>query len=164
MKAAVIWVSDSLDHWVVQPLAAILCGSVAIIIIMQVFFRFVLNSPLSWAEEAARYLMIWTAALGGSTALRLGAHTAFEGLHDNASLPIRWLMRSAVFVTVQAFLWILLIKGIEVALFNSIQRSAALGIPMMWPYLAIPCAAAIMIIHSLRIFLVGKHQPQEHGQ
>lgn len=159
MKTAVTWLSDTIDRWLVQPVTAVLCGSVAIIIIMQVFFRYALNSPLSWAEEAARYLMIWTAALGGSTALRIGAHTAFEGFLESSSAVIRWTARTFVFVTVQIFLWILLLKGLEVAFFNAIQRSAALGIPMMWPYLALPCAAALMILHSLRIFLVGRQQP-----
>lgn len=158
MIVAVAWVSDTIDRWLVQPVTAVLCGSVAVIVIMQVFFRFLLNNPLSWAEEAARYLMIWTASLGGSTALRIGAHTAFEGFLDSNSALVRWVAKTFVFVTVQIFLWILLLKGIEVSLFNSVQRSAALGIPMMWPYLALPCAAALMIVHSLRIFLVGRQQ------
>ncbi len=33
------------------------------------FFRYVLNSSLSWSEEAARYLFIWSAVLGFSSSV-----------------------------------------------------------------------------------------------
>src|SRR6185503_8800510 len=47
---------------------ALLAITVALVI-LQVFFRYVLNSSLSWSEEAARYLFIWAAVLGFSSSV-----------------------------------------------------------------------------------------------
>ena len=35
-------------------------------VILQVFFRFVLQAPLIWSEETARYFNLWAVALGGA--------------------------------------------------------------------------------------------------
>ena len=39
-------------------LAAILLALMVVIILAQVFFRYVLNAALPWPEEAARFLML----------------------------------------------------------------------------------------------------------
>ncbi|WP_096200767.1 TRAP transporter small permease [Bacillus sp. FJAT-45350] len=45
-----------------------------IIVLLQVFFRYVLNAPLPWTEEAARYLNIWAVLLGMAFAVYLKDH------------------------------------------------------------------------------------------
>ena len=41
-----------------------------IAILVQVFFRYVLNSALPWPDEAARFCMLWMAGLMAPTAFR----------------------------------------------------------------------------------------------
>jgi TRAP-type mannitol/chloroaromatic compound transport system permease small subunit len=58
-----------------------LVGMVAImtvIIILQVFMRYLFLYSLSWSEEVARYLMIWVSFLGASLALKYGFHIGVE--------------------------------------------------------------------------------------
>ena len=47
-----------------QILMAVTMAIVCILLIIQVFFRYVLNSPLIWSEECARYMFVWTVMLG----------------------------------------------------------------------------------------------------
>lgn len=47
-----------------QMLMAVTMAIVCILLIVQVFFRYVLNSPLIWSEECARYMFVWTVMLG----------------------------------------------------------------------------------------------------
>lgn len=47
-----------------QVLMAVTMAIVCILLIIQVFFRYVLNSPLIWSEECARYMFVWTVMLG----------------------------------------------------------------------------------------------------
>ncbi len=44
--------------------------AMTVTVLIQVFFRFVLQSPLRWTEELARYLMIWLVLLASSIAMR----------------------------------------------------------------------------------------------
>ncbi|MEX0827849.1 MAG: TRAP transporter small permease subunit, partial [Haliea sp.] len=41
-----------------------------------IFFRYVIGDSLSWAEELARYALIWSALVGSAVAYRRGAHIA----------------------------------------------------------------------------------------
>ena len=49
-------------------LVALLMGGMGVIAFAAVFFRFVLSDPLTWSEEAARYMMVWVTFLGAGYA------------------------------------------------------------------------------------------------
>ena len=57
-----------------------LLGLMTIAILIQVFFRYVLGSALTWSEEAARYMMVWMTFLVAPIAYRMGANVALEVL------------------------------------------------------------------------------------
>ena len=57
------------------------------IILAQVFWRYALDAPLSWPEEAARGLMIWSMALIAPTAWRYGGFVSIDLVPD--ALPPR---------------------------------------------------------------------------
>ena len=46
-----------------RNLAGIFLVAMIVIVIMQIFFRYVLNDSLIWTEELAKTLMVWTAFL-----------------------------------------------------------------------------------------------------
>ncbi|MGB3553870.1 MAG: TRAP transporter small permease subunit [Jannaschia sp.] len=48
-----------------------------VLILVQVFWRYVLGSPLPWPEEAARFLMLWLMVVA-PTALRRGGFVAID--------------------------------------------------------------------------------------
>ncbi|MGA1275389.1 MAG: TRAP transporter small permease, partial [Gemmobacter sp.] len=56
-------------------------------ILAQVWFRYVIGTALAWPEEAARFLMLWSACLMAPTALRSGGFVAIDMLR--ALLPAR---------------------------------------------------------------------------
>ncbi len=43
-------------------------------VVLQVLFRYVLEAPLTWSEEAARYLNLWSVALGAALAVARREH------------------------------------------------------------------------------------------
>ena len=56
-----------------------------IVILIQVFCRYVLNSALPWPDEAARFCMLWMAGLMAPTAFRAGSFVAIDTIE--AVLP-----------------------------------------------------------------------------
>lgn len=56
-----------------------------IVILVQVFCRYVLNSALPWPDEAARFCMLWMAGLMAPTAFRAGSFVAIDTIE--AVLP-----------------------------------------------------------------------------
>jgi TRAP-type transport system small permease protein len=63
-----------------RRLGAGMVGVMVIIILIQVFFRYVLGSALAWPEEAARFLMLWMTGLMAPTAFRRGGFVSIEML------------------------------------------------------------------------------------
>jgi len=51
-----------------------------IVILAQVFFRYVLNNALPWPDEAARFLMLWMTALMAPSAMRWGGFVSIDML------------------------------------------------------------------------------------
>ncbi len=55
-------------------------GLMVLFILIQVFFRYVLNDAPAWTEEGARFLMLWMTGLMAPTAFRRGGFVAIETL------------------------------------------------------------------------------------
>ncbi len=51
-----------------------------LVILAQVFFRYVLNNALAWPDEAARFLMLWMTALIAPSAMRWGGFVSIDML------------------------------------------------------------------------------------
>lgn len=56
-------------------------------ILVQVFFRYVLNNALPWPDEAARFMMLWLTGLMAPMAYRRGGFVAIDMLVE--ALPTR---------------------------------------------------------------------------
>lgn len=56
-------------------------------ILIQVFFRYVLNNALPWPDEAARFMMLWMTGLMAPMAYRRGGFVAIDMLVE--ALPAR---------------------------------------------------------------------------
>ncbi len=61
-----------------RSLGACCMGAMAVVILAQVFFRYVLGSALAWPEETARFLMLWSMGLMAASAYRRGGFVAIE--------------------------------------------------------------------------------------
>ena len=116
-------------------LAFLSLGGMAVLITMQVFFRFVLNAPLAWTEELARFGFIWSTFFGGYLGARQAQHISVELIQDMFPKTVKKGMQSVSFFITGCFF--LLIPYYLVTLWSKLcaQTSAALNIPMNWIYL-----------------------------
>ncbi len=59
-------------------LGATAMGLMVIVILLQVFCRYVLGSALAWPEEASRFFMLWSTGLMAPTAFRRSGFVAID--------------------------------------------------------------------------------------
>jgi TRAP-type C4-dicarboxylate transport system permease small subunit len=64
----------TLGRW----LGATALGLMVIIVLAQVWFRYVIGNALAWPDEASRFFMLWLASLMAPTAFRSGGFVAIE--------------------------------------------------------------------------------------
>jgi TRAP-type transport system small permease protein len=133
----------------VEITIALLLAATVIVAVLQVVFRYGLNSSLSWSEELARYLFIWVIFLGTSSAMRRRHHMAVEALAS--ILPTIALRPLAAIVTIVsiAFFGVVLYTSLLLTENAIPQLSTALEISVAFVYVAAPIGAALTILHLL---------------
>jgi len=122
-----------------------------VLITFQVFFRYVLKIPLPWAEELARYCMIWASYLGVSACVKKNSHVGVDGLVNLMPGPVKRGINALVVVIVAAFNIALFILALRLTLTiaKNGQKSPALVMPMWLAYLALPTSFGLATLHSL---------------
>src|SRR6185295_9208273 len=71
-----------IEHYPEDWLAFVIFWSLAFIVFLQFFTRYVLNDSLSWTEEIARYGLMWVTFIVGAMVTRRNSHIAVELLSN----------------------------------------------------------------------------------
>ncbi len=126
-------------------------AAIFVILILQIAFRYVLNAPLVWTEELARYLYIWACYLGAAVALRRGNHIVIALVLER--LPPR--VGGAVALGTEGlgllFFGALTVLGIQLMARTHTIEAITLPIPWSAIYAAAPVAGTIMFFQTLEI-------------
>jgi TRAP-type C4-dicarboxylate transport system permease small subunit len=122
------------------------------VVFLQIFFRYVLRSPLSWSDETARFLFLSVVFLGLSPAYRKGDHLGFTVIHEK--IPKKWVRRLLNFIhfLVIILMVIMVFYGLDAIKIASRQISPSLQISMSIPYAFIPIGSILVIIQIGSIF------------
>ena len=140
-----------LDRWVCHA-CVLLFMAILVTMVLQVTFRYVLSTPLTWTEELARYLYIWACFLGAPVALRRGNHVTIvfvaERLPRGLSRPVTLCCQVLALV----FLVQLAIQGAILTVRSHTVEAITLPIPWSVIYLAAPLSAVLMLLETVEAF------------
>ncbi len=140
----------------------LLMAGMVVIISSQVWYRFVLNDPLSWSEELGRYMFVWISFIGAAVGVRYRVHLGVDLLEKMVTPRAYRYLAVLVSLIVQIFLVIVVYQGWDILKVVHFQKSASMGIPMTYPYAAVPVGALLMLINSLRVsWAILKEPPKE---
>ena len=139
-----------MDRCINWFLAMLMAGMVAIVS-AQVWYRFILNDPLSWSEEASRYLFVWISFMGAAAGVRYQVHLGIDLMEK--ILPAGSYRMVVIFVNliIQVFLLMIIYWGFKILGVIQFQESPSMHISMRYPYMAVPVGSIFMLINSLRI-------------
>ena len=165
MKGVMGGLSKALD-WV-DTVSAILFTTVMIAcVFLQVIFRYVLQAPLVWSEELARYAMIYIVFIGVGYGTKTGAHLGVELLIN--ILP--GISRKIIIGLAQLLTLVLYgaLFGLALVMTGNImsnaQLSACMRIPMWLVYAAMPIGFLSGTIRQVEVIInFWKKQPDGKG-
>lgn len=168
----VIRIVDSRLAQVVQVICVALLAAIVITITASVFSRFVIVTPLNFADALAKYLIQWMAFLGVGLAIRSGEHVLVDMLaarlslrHSRRLLMLINLLVTALFATIAWYGTLNALSGL-----NS-RDPFVFGISMAIPYFSVVAGAVYALIQSnlstwlnLRdpAFRIGQAQHEAH--
>jgi len=119
------------------------------IIFLQVIFRYVFHNSLTFSEELARYLFVWTVFMGSAVVARDNGHIVVGVLTERLKGKKAKYVKIAAYIFTMIFVTILFFQGLKMMRLSSFQHSPALGLSMSWVYLAIPVAMFVMFCNIL---------------
>jgi len=146
------WLAEKINK-IVENLLLLLVSAMTVIVFIQVVFRYFVNFPLFWTEEAARFIMIWIVFTGASVGIRRGSHLGFTYFVDKASVKIKKWLALIVNLGLLAFCINITYYGTIITLQNLSQLSGGLGIPIAWVYLCLPVSGILSIIQLAPIMV-----------
>lgn len=122
-----------------EKLICVVClALMSILIVLQVFFRYVLNNSLSWSEELARYLFIWMIYIGISYGVKMDKHICVDAVYSFMPKGVKKWYAIVAYILFLVFAIAVVYFGILVVgmQISSGQVSPAMGIPMQYIYAA----------------------------
>lgn len=119
---------------------------VLIVMAAQVVFRYVLNSPLAWSEEFARYSFVWISYLGCAYCVGVDGHTAITALREK--LPP---VGQKILIAIGNVLMIVVFARIMPIALNYIAKNgkfltSIMRIPFKYLYYSLPVGVTLTII------------------
>ena len=141
-----------IDHHVENWLAFVVFWSLASIVFLQFFTRYVLNDSLAWTEEIARYGLIWVTFIGAAIVARRNLHISVEVLlHYLPALPARVLL-AIVDIIKLMFIGLLAYFSVTIVERMQWQRMVIIDLPMSIVYGGVALGCFLTLVRQAIIF------------
>lgn len=158
-------ITRSLDRLtqVIGFVIALLLFAMVVIMFCSVFYRYVLNAPLGWADQMSQWIFVWLVYLGVAAGYRMRIYIGVDVIVKRLKPSVRKGIAVAVDLAIGFFLVVVAYYGSLITLRSLDQVYGSLELPPSYMYAAGPVSATIMllfVLDSLRLRLIGKH-PEE---
>ena len=127
----------------------ILFGAMLIVVLAQVFVRFLLYEwlQIAWADEIGRALLVWSSFWGAVLVTRESRHITVDLLYDAVPAPAQLVLRILGDLVLAAFLLLVLSMGRPIFLDSLRRPSPATGLPYFIFDGALWVSSGLMIVH-----------------
>lgn len=137
-------------NFLLSRIAAVLLSAMTLLVLYQVFTRYILNSPAAFTEELVRYFLIWTGFIGAAYAFSTREHMSLVLVRDRLSPSGKRALMTAIDILILLFaLFVITIGGIKLALSAVKVYSALLGIPRSLVYSMAPISGVFIILAQI---------------
>jgi TRAP-type C4-dicarboxylate transport system permease small subunit len=147
-----------------KSVLVVLSSVLVLIVFGNVVGRYVFNYSLAWAEEASRFLFIWTVFIGAVL-----INEKYEHMH--LDILIQWLpgkpgrLMQLLAYVVMLLVFGILIRGGMIATLESLSwESPALEIPYGLVYSIVPFSCTVMFYQTLVGMVQTLREPRPDGK
>jgi len=125
----------------------------ALLVAVQVFCRYILNSSLFWSEELARYMLVWLSFFGATVAYYRNLHPGVDTITSRLSASKQRITQLLVHAITIILGVIMVISGSQFAWFIRMQVSPALSMPKWIILIIIPLSGSLFCVYALLFLL-----------
>lgn len=136
-------------------------------VLWQVVSRFLLNSPSSYTDEIARFLLIWISILGAAYVGGKKMHLAIDLLPMKLRGRKAFALNVFIYALVALFSFFVFVWGGARLVYITMklnQTSASLNIPLGYIYAVLPLSGVLLIFYSIASFFETHRSSEEQGK
>lgn len=141
LKNAVVKVSEFVS--------TIMLAGMLICLFLQVFFRYVLNSPLIWTEELARYLYIWVTFITAGYCVHEHLHVEMTIFSDLIKGKTRKAYQILLNLISAGFYAYIIPSGIKFFVMQTKIEMITMPFKMSFVWLAVPLGCALFVLAEI---------------
>jgi len=135
---------------VLETLLFVILATMVAVVSAAVVWRYLLRSPISWADELASILMVWFTFLGAAIGMRDRAHYAFDYFVTALPVPAKrfvLLLGQLVAITISIGL---LYWSAQISFLLRQWTTPALEISRALVYSACPVGTCFILLYAVR--------------
>lgn len=126
---------------------------IAVTALVQVFYRYVLNSSLGWSEELTRIGFIWMTFIGSAVVINRRRHLKIDVFVSLLSERKQIILDIIVHVLTLAFMVFLTIQGYDLAQRAARTLTGALRWPRSVIFLPVVFGALFSVLFCIRLLI-----------
>lgn len=132
-----------------DAIGALLAASMLVVVLLQVFYRYALEDPLSWPDEIARLLFVWLIFIGTATAVRRQRHIRIDFIYEMLPRGAQVAVQGLQVVLLLGLGALMVRDGWLLVQTEMSQPSTALRFPIAYAVAPIPLCGALIILFVL---------------
>lgn len=130
--------------------------------ILQVYYRYVVESSLSWSEELMRYIMLWVVAFGAGLAFTRGQFLGMRLLIEKAPAGLRRAIDFISALLMLLFLAVIIWYGFIFSWGTRLQSATSVPISLFWVHISIVVCAVLLAAHIFVKEILGINEDAHH--
>ena len=138
-------------------LGVLVLAAASVVVLVSVFFRYVLNDSLIWAEEFARFGLIAITFLGTGIGFKKDSHIRVDLIDKLPRRAARSLRVFASLASLALMGW-LAVQAVRIMPILANSKSAAMEMPMSWLYAMVAAGLAGGCLRLVLSFLGGRKE------
>jgi len=149
--------AESLIASVVEYFASALVLADICILLAGVISRFIFKQPLTWSDELASIVFLWSAMLGSVIAVQRSEHMRMTAFITNVNPKAAAFFEALQYCAGLVFLGVLFLPSYQHALDEAIVTTPSLEVSGLWREAALPVGIGLMALYSIfRLFQLPK--------
>ncbi len=149
----------------IEGICAALMVALAVIVFVQVFNRFILQTPLAWSEDLAMLLYQWVVFVGAALGVKRLRHFGIELVVRQ--FPERWRHQIELLTPIVILIvaLVMIVQGYTLVTINQNRTFSTMDLSYIWAFLPIPLSGVLIIVYLVQLEVRRWREPQaEEGR
>lgn len=154
-------------HFVMVRLPEVAVGiftlAIALVVIVQVFLRYVLQQDWRGSDEYVRIMLLWVIFLGAAVATNRVAHLGVNILASRLPKRVVRILDITTHLIICGVAVVMIYQGVIIADRGFENTFTMSGVPVGYQYIALPISGVLILLYALNNLITGKPPVPENG-